>query len=334
MTYFRFPQRLWLLSSLLFLLLLLWQWRSLRMMAKGFWAENQRRLNRSFYQFNRDLALNLPLAALFLLSLVFSLMRPSGEPQLQVTEKRGRDVILLLDVSRSMDAQDLYPSRLERAKHELEETLSVMGGDRVALMVFAGSTVMKCPLTTDHAFLQQALEDVSSSSVTRGGTLMGDALRQALKELQRDTTRKQCDVILITDGEDHDSFPREAASALGEEGIRLIIIGLGRPDGEPIPLEGGGFLEYQGQQVLSKLDSPTLRAMASSTPGGAFVEVGTSSFQLSTIYKNLISSEQQGTAKAEEAYYYDERYQWYLIPGVLALILLLFFRATGRKYEA
>jgi len=263
------------------------------------------------------------LSALILLSITTALLRPSGNPQLQKMERKGRDVVILLDVSRSMDAADLFPSRLERAKWEISEAMNAMEGDRVALVVFAGNSVLKCPLTTDHGFFKMALDQIDTSSVALGGTQMGDAIRDVMKNLLNESTGKYKDILLITDGEDHDSFPLEAAKAAGEAGIRMLIIGLGSDDGEPVPLKDGGYLEYKGEKVRSRLDSDTLRQMASVTPGGKYLKVGTDSFDLSAIYQNLISSAEKDQGSDESRYIYDEWYHWFLIPAILAFLGLL-----------
>lgn len=294
--------------------------------ASLFWDAN----SRSLIQWKvRNLSYSLLLLGTMIFILVFTslaLLRPSGNPRLRESESRGRDVVILLDVSRSMNAQDLYPSRLERSKMEITETLGLMQGDRVALMAFAGNAVLKCPLTTDHGFLKLALDDIDSMSVTMGGTRMGDALRDVMNYLLQEPDRKSRDIILITDGEDHESFPVEAARTAGEAGVRLLIIGLGREAGELIPSEEGGFLEYQGEPVYSRLDPETLRAMAAETPGGKYLHVGTSSFDLASIYKDLVASAEKNESNKEERYEYDELFQLFLIPVILGFLALMFIR--------
>lgn len=326
MILFRNPKAWYAFISLFFILIIWFSYIWSLTDARNFWDQNTRKLaewrNRNFL--NR---LWLIFAMLFILVFIsLALMRPSGNPRIKESERRGRDVVILLDVSKSMDARDLYPSRLERAKVEISETLVQMQGDRVALMVFAGNSALKCPLTTDHGFLKLALDEISTNTLSLGGTRMGDALRNLMSYLSNEEERRNRDIILITDGEDHESYPVEAARALGEAGIRLLVIGLGREQGERVPSGNEGYLEYKGEPVYSSLNSDTLRAMAAATPEGKYLHVGTSSFDLTSIYKDLVSSAEKSEVHKEEHYQYDELYQLFLIPVLLAFIFLMIFR--------
>jgi Ca-activated chloride channel family protein len=138
---------------------------------------------------------------LMAVSLLFTaLLRPSWNPSVQIVEQEGRDVVFLLDVSRSMTAGDVAPSRLERAKLEISETIQTIQGDRIALVAFAGNSVVKCPLTLDYGFFSMILKDISPQSVSRGGSQLGDALRMVESTVFDDQAREQRDIILITDG--------------------------------------------------------------------------------------------------------------------------------------
>ena len=170
----------------------------------------------------------LLLAALGLL--VVALARPAWDAVTRDVVQRGRDVVFLLDVSRSMLAEDLPPNRLERAKLAVLDAVDRLEGDRVALAVFAGATVVKCPLTLDYGFFRMALDDASPLSVARGGSLIGDGLRTVLRDVFDSKRSNYRDVvlILITDGEGSRELPaRGGAAEAGEFGVRLIAIGLG-----------------------------------------------------------------------------------------------------------
>ena len=172
-------------------------------------------------------------------ALVVAVARPGWESQTTTLERHGRDVVFVVDVSRSMLVQDLAPNRLERAKLAILDTLEQLSGDRVALVAFAGSAVVKSPLTFDYGFFRLAVQQLSVTSVARGGSLIGDALRTVRDQVFDDRTVQFKDVLLITDGGDHDSFPAAAAEELGQRGVRLLAIGLGDDTtGQPIPLEG------------------------------------------------------------------------------------------------
>lgn len=258
--------------------------------------------------------------------LVFAIVRPAWNPKAVTVKRKGRDVVFVIDVSRSMLAEDLKPNRLERAKTEIIDTVSRLSGNRVALVEFAGSVVVKCPLTTDYAFFRSAAEDLSVNDVSRGGTMIGDALRKTLSDVLDSKEKKYKDIILITDGEDHESFPVEAAKAAGEEGVRVITIGLGDENqGMRIPvtnLQGQKtFLVYNGQEVWTKLDAKTLREMAEATPGGKYLNVGTGAFDLGEIYLRLVAGAEKKELLGDTLMKYQEGFQIFLLLSFFLLLL-------------
>ncbi|MFG0285599.1 MAG: VWA domain-containing protein, partial [Phycisphaerales bacterium JB039] len=200
---------------------------------------------------------------------IVALARPQHSPQERQIQRQGRDIAILLDVSRSMLARDLAPDRLERAKLWIGDLLGSLRGDRVALIAFAGSSVIKAPLTTDYGFVRLALDELSPESVSRGGTLIGDAIRTTLNELFDEEEGRQRDIILITDGDDQESFPLQAAAEAGERGVRIIAIGIGDPQGAVVP-----GAQYQGERVVSSLNPQTLRDIAAASRRGADLPVG------------------------------------------------------------
>ena len=278
-------------------------------------------------------------AAILIMAISFIILaaaRPAWNPKPETIERRGRDVIFLLDVSKSMLAQDLKPNRLERAKLAILDTIDTLQGDRVALVVFAGNAVVKCPLTLDYGFFRLMLEDVTTDSISRGGTMIGDAVRTTLDEGFDDQVKEYKDIVLITDGEDHDSFPVEAAKRAGERGIRIIAIGLGdENEGHRIPVtnEQGEktFLKYKGQEVWSKLDADTLRKMVNVTPGGKYLNVATGTIDLGMVYEKLIASAKKKSLKSETIKRYEEKFQIFLAAALF--LSLLEITLSDRKKE-
>ena len=278
-------------------------------------------------------------AAILIMAISFIILaaaRPAWNPKPETIERRGRDVIFLLDVSKSMLAEDLKPNRLERAKLAILDTIETLQGDRVALVVFAGNAVVKCPLTLDYGFFRLMLEDVTTDSISRGGTMIGDAVRTTLDEGFDDQVKEYKDIVLITDGEDHDSFPVEAAKRAGERGIRIIAIGLGdENEGHRIPVtnEQGEktFLKYKGQEVWSKLDADTLRKMVNVTPGGKYLNVATGTIDLGMVYEKLIASAKKKSLKSETIKRYEEKFQIFL--AVALFMSLLEITLNDRKKE-
>ncbi|MDE0024373.1 MAG: VWA domain-containing protein [Spirochaetaceae bacterium] len=269
------------------------------------------------------------LAALILTGmalLVIGIARPGWESSPTTVERRGRDVVFVVDTSRSMLAEDLAPNRLERAKLAILDAVENLDGDRVALVAYAGSAVVKSPLTFDYGFFRMAVRQLSATSVSRGGSLLGDALRTVHDDVLDNQVREFKDVLLITDGGDHDSFPVEAAEALGQSGARILAIGLGDDTaGQPIPdLRRSGradaaYVEHDGQIVLSALDADLLRAVAGATPAGRYVHWATGNLDLGRLYREMIAAAPGRLLEAEAVELINERFQIFL-----GLALLLF----------
>lgn len=265
----------------------------------------------------------LMIAVIFI---IFSMTRPAWNPTPETIERRGRDVVFLLDVSKSMLAEDLVPNRLERAKLAIRDCVEKLQGDRVALVAFAGTAVIKCPLTLDYGFFQMMLDDISTDSIARGGTMIGDAIRKIITDVFDDQAKEYKDIILITDGEDHDSFPVEASKKAGDRGIRLIAIGLGdENEGKRIPVttETGQkvFLKYKEREIWSKLDADTLRKMVNATPGGKYFNVATGTMDLGTVYMQLVASAEKKALESETIKRYEEKFQIFLAIGFALLCI-------------
>jgi Ca-activated chloride channel homolog len=259
-------------------------------------------------------------------AIVAAITEPRWNPRSLQIKGQGRDVVIMLDTSRSMLAEDIKPNRLERAKIAIGDLLEQLAGDRIAIVTFAGSSAVKCPLTQDYAFVRMAVADITTESTSRGGTAIGDAIRKATEEVFDKQTREYKDLVIITDGEDHDSFPVEAAQKAAAQGIRIIAIGLGNEtEGSRIPITGPDgqktFLKYKGQEVWSKLDADTLRKVAAATQGGRYIgiEPGTD-LDLGEIYRELVVTAQKRELESATMITYDERFQIFIAVGILLLI--------------
>ncbi len=233
------------------------------------------------------------LLGLSLISIVIALMQPVTFGQETVQESSiEADVVVALDLSKSMLAEDAPPNRLERAKYEVMEMVDAMPGYRFGLVGFAGSATVLCPLTKDVGFFQMTLNNASPKSISRGGTSIGLALRKGLDAFAGGTAPKL--LILITDGEDHDSDPLGATEAVVELGIPVVTIGFGSEDGSSItmtdPQTGArtDLVDRDGNTVISRLDGDLLREIALKTEG-AFIPAGVSSLDLEGIVKEHIT---------------------------------------------
>lgn len=256
-------------------------------------------------------------------SLIVALARPQSDPTEQESIVRGRDIAFLVDVSRSMLSRDVVPSRLERAKLWIKDLTKTLRGDRVALVAFAGVPVVQSPLTLDYGYLGMALDELSPESSPRGGTLIGDAIRKTMSDVFEPGASRFRDIILITDGEDQESFPVEAATKAGELGVRIIAIGVGSElAGAPVPAkEGSGqkFLEYEGRQVQSRMDASGLAKIADAAArargdagGGVFLNVGTGTVDLERVYRDLIATAEQQETQTKAATVYRELFPYFL----------------------
>lgn len=260
-------------------------------------------------------------------SIVIALTAPKWNAQPQQIRRQGRDVVILLDTSRSMLAKDIKPSRLERSKIAIADLMERLQGDRIAIVTFAGSAAIKCPLTQDYAFVRMALADISTESTSRGGTMIGDAIRKATTDVFDRQSREYKDIILITDGEDHESFAVEAAEKAAAEGVRIIAIGLGdENEGSRIPIIGPDgektFLKYNGQEVWSKLDGDLLRKIVYASKGGKYLSVEPGkTFDLGEIYESLIASAEKRELESATMMKYDEKFQIFVALAIGLIVL-------------
>ncbi|MBT4642262.1 MAG: VWA domain-containing protein [Deltaproteobacteria bacterium] len=262
--------------------------------------------------------------------LILTLMRPQGNPEVQTIKKRGRDLVFVIDVSRSMLAEDLAPNRLGKAKQLVRDVVDILEGDRVGLLVFAGSSAIKSPLTLDYNYFKNVLDRISTADINRGGTLIGDAIRTVSERLFYDQDNKYRDVILITDGEDHESFPIEAAEEAAKRGIRIHTVGLGDPDGTSIPIRQSGtytLLKYQEQPVKTRLDETTLKKIAAITKG-VFIPVRTHRVDLADLYHNHIAVAEKREAESRQSKVWSELFQFFL--GI-AIIFLMAEAVLGER---
>ncbi len=264
----------------------------------------------------------LLLAALGLIAVAAA--RPGWDPQPIVAHQAGRDVVFAVDVSLSMLAEDVVPNRLEKSKLAIEDAIPSLEGDRVALVAFAGSATVVCPLTRDYAFFRWAVEGLSPASTVTEGTLIGDAIRKLDTDVFDPQEKRYKDVVLLSDGEDQDSFPTQAAEEAGSQGVRIIAIGIGDDTtGARIPLTDSSgnrtFLTYQGQEVWSRMQPAALRDLALATPGGRFLNAGTGSFDLGAIYRQLIGGEVKRDLGPIEITRYPEKYQIFLLAALVLL---------------
>ena len=275
----------------------------------------------------------LILADLALGLLAIALARPQIGAKLSERETRGAEIMICLDVSNSMLAEDYSPNRLERAKLAISRLVDRLRDDRIGLIIFAGKPFVQLPITTDYVSAKMFLGSIGPDSVPVQGTAIGDAVLTAVKSFSSQSEKSRA-IILITDGENHEDDAVAAAKQAAEAGVKLYTIGVGSPEGQPIRLNGELLKDKDGNIVVTKLDEGTLRKMAQAG-GGAYVRAGNEEFGLNPIIDDLrrLEDEHFKSVVFEE---YDEQYM-YFVAAALVLLAVAFLigdrRAKRRLFE-
>jgi Ca-activated chloride channel family protein len=268
--------------------------------------------------------------------LLIAIARPRWGTYMQEVPTSGSDILVVLDVSRSMLAEDVRPNRLDRAKSDILDLIAKADGDRVGLIAFAGTPQLQVPLTTDLEFFRSALAEVGTDIVPRGGSMLGDAILKALKSMESRFDRRQV-IVLMTDGEDQDSFPEEAAKAAAERGVKILTVGLGDPiDGGRIPIRDSSgnlsYVQYNGAEVWSVLKEDTLKELAKTT-GGVYFPARTNVYDLGDLYETNLWSIADDPDETQKRLRLHERFQWFAAIALLCLVgegLMSSFRRSQR----
>lgn len=257
------------------------------------------------------------------LLIIVSLARPQWGSQVEIVEQRGVQVMIALDVSRSMLAEDLKPTRLDRAKLEISDLMSRLNGDEVGIVLFSGASFIQFPLTFDYATARTFLQHANPNVITRQGTVIAKAIDTALTGFSTQRASQKV-IVIMTDGENHEGDPVSAAGLAAEEGAIIYTVGFGSAQGEPIPQynERGvvvGFKEDpNGEVILSQLDEVTLQRVARSGGGNYFRASERGAIE---DLVREIDGLQDESFQSEFNRTKIERFQIFLLFGVIFLIL-------------
>lgn len=271
------------------------------------------------------------------MSLFFlALLRPQIGQREVAVQRRGIDLVVAVDASRSMHARDVLPSRLARAKLELASLIDRLAGDRVGLVAFAGESFVQCPLTHDYAAAKLFLRAIDPEAMPSQGTAIASALRtaEAMFEAAEDGAKSRV-VLLLSDGEDHSGQVEAVGRQLAEKGIRVYALGVGTSAGSPIPIldAAGEVVSYrkdrQGETVISRLEDAQLRALAERT-GGKYFAVRSGDLGMAAIAAELQKLEKT-ERESHLARQWDEAYHFFLAPGLLLLGLAAAIPERRRK---
>ncbi len=264
-----------------------------------------------------------------------ALAQPQCGTKSELTKRRGIDVVVVLDASKSMLARDVQPSRLERARLELTTLLDELKGDRVGLVAFAGDAFIQSPLTSDYSAVKLFLRAVDPDQMPQGGSNIGDALILARQVLENaDRGAKERVVVLLSDGEDLVGQVDEAVASLKQANVRVLTVGVGSEQGEPIPIYNrrGEFVDYKkdssGETVITRMDRVGLTNIAEAT-GGAFYyqQRGVAMAQVLERIEQMQKSELESRVTVR----YDERFQVFALPGLVMLVLGMLLLPSARR---
>ena len=259
---------------------------------------------------------------------VLGLARPQLGARLKEHESQGVEVMIALDVSNSMLAEDYSPNRLERSKLAISRLVDKLQGDRIGLVVFAGEAFVQLPITADYVSAKIFLKSINTESVPIQGTALAEALMTSARSFSTQSERSRA-IILITDGEDHEGEAIEAARAIAEQGIRIYCIGVGSPQGKPIPKNGSLLKDAHGDIVVTRLDEEILQEIAGAADG-KYVRAGAAEFGLNPIIDDLrkLDKEQFSSVVFED---FDEQYMYFFAIALFFLILELLVPETKAR---
>lgn len=249
---------------------------------------------------------------------ILALARPQTGSKLKEVTREGVEIMLAIDISNSMLAQDLSPNRLERTKYDVARMLEGFNEDRVGVVVFAGDAYVQLPITTDYVTARNFVDQISTGIISKQGTAIGAAISLAASSFSSGSENSRA-IILITDGENHEDNALAAAEHAAAQGIRIYTIGIGTPEGAPIQVGDDFIRDDKGEIVVSKLDEETLRQIALVTDG-AYIRSGNQSIGLKEII-DAINETQKSELTAIMFEEFDEQYQYLL--GVALLLLLI-----------
>jgi Ca-activated chloride channel family protein len=260
-----------------------------------------------------------------MLFLFLAMLKPRWGKTEEVFKQEGRDVIIALDISRSMLAKDIKPNRLTFAKEKIKNILELLLCERAGLLLFAGDAIMQCPLTSDFKAFVMFLDQVDVETISNGTTSIENALYKALEVFGK-SERKNKLLVLITDGEDFSSNLKKVKEEASAKGLNVFVIGVGTPEGAPIPVLGvngkqvGNQLNSYGEVVMSRLNEGILLNLANDT-GGKYLSLTLDDSDLHLLLNYLRKFEKEKIAKDKALEVMEERYPYFLIMSFICFVL-------------
>jgi Ca-activated chloride channel homolog len=257
--------------------------------------------------------------------LVIAIAGPQTGSRLEEVKRKGIDLMIALDVSNSMLAEDIRPDRLEKAKQAISRLIDKLEGDRIGMVVFAGKAYMQLPITSDYGAAKMFLSTVSTNLIATQGTAIAEAIQMAASVFGE--TKRNKAIVIITDGEDHEGDVLEQTEAAVKKGIKIYTIGMGSPEGAPIPIYSGNVRtgykkDREGTTIISRLDETLLQRMAS-VGNGIYVRANNSEIGLQKVFEEINKIEKT-EIESKQFSDYENRYQYFLAISLFFLVLELF----------
>lgn len=263
-------------------------------------------------------------------AIIIILARPQFGSKLEDVKKEGVEVIIALDVSNSMRAEDIQPNRLERAKQAISRLVDNLDKDRIGLVVFAGDAYTQIPVTTDYISAKMFLSSIGPEMVPKQGTAIGAAIDLGIRSFSPGEGKSKA-MVIITDGENHEDDPVKSAEEAAKQGIVIHTIGIGSPDGVPIPINSGPKRDYlkdaEGNTVISRLDEDILKKIAVTT-GGSYVRASNTNIGLDEIFNNI---RKMKTSELESSVYTEYNDQFQIFAAIALFFILFDFLIMDRK---
>lgn len=271
--------------------------------------------------------LKLVVLSLAVVCFCIALMNPKVGTKLETIKREGVDVVFAIDVSKSMLAEDVAPSRLEKAQQLTAQIINKLVSDRVGIIAYAGKAVPQLPITTDYAAAKMFLQNMNTEMLSSQGTAIDEAI-QLSRTYFNDAEQTNRVLVIISDGEDHKNLSLDVAKAAAKEGIRIFTIGVGSEKGGPIPLKRNGIVmrykkNQKGETVITKLNAKTLTAIAEKA-NGLFIQ-GQNTKQVTEKFSEILNNLEKKEFEAKTFSEFKDQFQWFLGLGLFFLILDVLF---------
>lgn len=266
--------------------------------------------------------------------LIIGIVNPQVGTKLEEVKRKGADLMICLDVSNSMKAEDLHPNRLEKSKQAISKLLDKLEGDRIGIIVFGGEAYVQLPITTDYSAAKLFLESINTEMIPTQGTAIGAAIDLSMESFGKDEGKNKA-IVIITDGENHEDDAVKIAEKAAEKGIAIHTIGMGSAEGVPIPVYKGNVREgyrkdKEGNTIVTKLDEKTLQEIAGAG-NGIYVRASNSDAGLNSVLDAINRLEKK---QFESRMYsdYEDRFQWFIAAAFLFLLIETFLTERKSKF--